>query len=161
MHLFRLAGASTPNGGERVKTMKRLSMIASAFALVALLTMQASAKEITIRGHLEQTVEAGGWLIISDTDEMTTKYLLLNSQRFKNASWFRKGAQVEATGETRPDAVTIYQEGVPFQARTIAPLGSKGNEAAKSKRRANRTRARAKAVRPFVPLKRGRLRHRS
>ena len=141
--------------------MKRLSMIASAFALIALLTMQTSAKEITIRGHLEQTVEAGGWLIISDTDEMTTKYLLLNSQRFKNASWFRKGAQVEATGETRPGAVTIYQEGVPFEARTIAPLASKGNEAASDRRQASKPGARAKAVRSSAPSKRGRPRHKS
>jgi hypothetical protein len=141
--------------------MKRLSMMASAFAFVALLTIQASAKEITIRGHLEQTVEAGGWLIISDTDELTTKYLLLNSQRFKNASWFRKGAQVEATGEPKPDAVTIYQEGIPFEARTIAPIGSKGNETARDNQRVNRPRARAKAVRSFTPSKRKRPRHRS
>lgn len=109
--------------------MKRLLMIASTFALVAVLTVQASSKEITLRGHLEQTVEAGGWLIIADTDEKTDKYLLLNSQRFRNETWFRKGAQVEATGETKPDAITVYQEGIPFEARTMRPIGSKGNEA--------------------------------
>ena len=109
--------------------MKRLLMIASMFALVAVLTVQASAKEITVRGHLEQTVEAGGWLIIADTDEKTDKYLLLNPQRFRKESWFRKGAQVEATGETRPDAITMYQEGIPFEARTMRPIGSKASEA--------------------------------
>lgn len=108
--------------------MKRLLMIASMFALVAVLTVQASAKEITVRGHLEQTVEAGGWLIIADTDERTDKYLLLNPQRFRKESWFHKGAQVEATGETKPDAITVYQEGIPFEARTMRSIGSKVNK---------------------------------
>jgi homoaconitase/3-isopropylmalate dehydratase large subunit len=141
--------------------MKRLSMIASTSALVALLMIQASAKEITVRGHLEPTVEAGGWLIVSDTDEMTTKYLLLNSQRFKNESWFREGAQVEATGETKPDAVTIYQQGIPFEARTMSPIESKGNEIVNDKRLTRRPRARTKVVRLLAPSKRRRPRHRS
>jgi uncharacterized protein YggE len=119
--------------------MKRVSMIASAFALIALLTIQASAKEITVRGHLERTVEAGGWLIIADTDEKTDKYLLLNSQRFQNESWFGAGAQVEATGETKPDAITIYQEGIPFEARLLRPVGGQGgSSAAGSTRRPTR-----------------------
>jgi hypothetical protein len=109
--------------------MKRLLMIASMFALVAVLTLQASAKEITVRGHLEKTVEAGGWLIIADTDERTDKYLLLNPQRFRKESWFRAGAQVEVTGEIKPDAVTIYQQGIPFEARTMRSIGNKRNEA--------------------------------
>jgi hypothetical protein len=161
VHLSRLTGASTLNEGEREKMMKRLSMIASTSALVALLTMQASAKEITVRGHLEQTVEAGGWLIITDTDERTDKYLLLNAQRFKNESWFRRGAQVEATGETRPDAVTVYQQGIPFEARTMGPIGSKRNEAARGNRRARRPGARTKVVRSHPPSKRRRPRHKS
>ena len=94
-------------------------MMTSLCALLALLTLQASAQEITIRGHLERTVEAGGWLIIADVDETTTKYLLLNSQRFQKKSWFRTGASVEMTGEIKRDAVTIYQEGVPFKARIM------------------------------------------
>jgi hypothetical protein len=100
-------------------------MIASAFSLLVVLTVQASTKEITLRGHLEQTVEAGGWLIIADTDERTDKYLLLNPQPFRNERWFRKGAQVEVTGEIKRDALTIYQEGIPFEARTMRPLGRK------------------------------------
>jgi len=94
-------------------------------ALTVLWTVQVSGQEITVRGRLARTVEAGGWLIISDTDEMTTKYLLLNPQRFRKSSWFRVGAQVEVTGQTKRDAITIYQEGVPFEARTMRPLGSK------------------------------------
>ncbi|HKC65783.1 MAG TPA: hypothetical protein VKB86_19225 [Pyrinomonadaceae bacterium] len=105
--------------------MKRLSMIVIWLALFAALTIQASTKEITIRGHLAQTVEAGGWLVIVDTDETTTKYLLLNPRRFQNKSWFRAGAMVEVTGETKPDAVTIYQEGIPFEARTMRAIEGK------------------------------------
>jgi hypothetical protein len=103
--------------------VKRLSILAGTFMLLSLLTIQASAKEITVRGQLARTVEAGGWLIIADTDEQTTKYLLLNSRRFQKEKWFHAGAQVEATGETVPDAMTIYQEGVPFEARSLKPIG--------------------------------------
>ncbi|PYS46817.1 MAG: hypothetical protein DMF68_17905 [Acidobacteria bacterium] len=105
--------------------MKRLSMIAIVLALFAALTIQASTKEMTIRGHLAQTVEAGGWLVIVDTDEKTTKYLLLNARRFQNKSWFRVGATVEVTGEPKPDAVTIYQEGIPFEARMMRAIEGK------------------------------------
>jgi len=103
-------------------------MMMSLIALLALLTIQASAQEITIRGHLERTVEAGGWLIISDTDETTTKYLLLNAKQFEKKSWFRTGAYLEATGEIRRDAVTIYQEGIPFEARAMRRLKIKNEK---------------------------------
>ena len=103
-------------------------MIACVLALVTLLTAQASAQKITIRGRLAQTVEAGGWLIIEETDERTTKYLLLNPQRFQHKSWFGVGATVEVTGEVRRDAVTIYQEGVPFAARSMRPLRIKNSK---------------------------------
>ena len=109
-------------------------MTAGALALAAFFTMQVAAKEITVRGHLGQTVEAGGWLIIAGTDEKTTKYLLLNARRFQNESWFRTGAEVEASGETKPDAMTIYQEGTPFEARTMRPVGGQTNEATSGKR---------------------------
>jgi len=114
--------------------MKRLSMIAGAFALMALFTIQATAKEITVRGHLGQTVEAGGWLIIAETDGQTTKYLLLNARRFQNENWFRAGTEVEATGETKPDTMTIYQEGTPFEARIMRPAGGQTSQAASGKR---------------------------
>ena len=110
--------------------LRRLAMMMSLIALLAVLTIQASAQEITIRGHLERTVEAGGWLIISDTDETTTKYLLLNAKQFEKKSWFRAGAYIEATGEVKRDTVTIYQEGVPFKARAMQRLKTKN---AKSK----------------------------
>ena len=76
-------------------------------------------KEITVEGRLARTVEAGGWLIVADYG----KYLILNSRQFQSEPWFREGATVEATGEARQDAVTIYQEGMPFQARTMRVRG--------------------------------------
>lgn len=119
--------------------MKRFSMIASLLALAALFTIQASAAEITLRGRLGRTVEPGGWLILVDMkDTAKSKYLLLNAQRFQNESWFRAGTEVEATGETQPDAMTIYQEGIPFEARTLRSIGSQGNEAAASGKRPTR-----------------------
>ncbi len=115
--------------------MKRLSIIMSVLALLAIFTIQASAAEITVRGHLGRTVEPGGWLILVDTrDTAKSKYLLLNAQRFQNESWFRAGTEVEAMGETKPDVMTIYQEGIPFEARTLRSIGSQGNEAQIGKR---------------------------
>lgn len=107
--------------------MRRLLIVLSfccAFIWMAgaLATGRGTDKKITIRGHLEQTVEAGGWLIVADTDERTDKYLLLNPKRFQKESWFRVGAQVEVTGIVKRDAVTIYQEGIPFEAHTMRPL---------------------------------------
>lgn len=112
---------------------KWLLTITSAVALVALLSVHASAKEITVRGQLAQTVEAGGWLIVARTGGKTDKYLLLNADRFKSESWFRAGAQVEATGEIKDDVMTIYQEGVPFEARTLRQVASKRTIASSKK----------------------------
>lgn len=98
------------------------------FALVVLCTAQAFAREITVRGRLARTVEAGGWVIQTDAQ----KYLILNSQRFQNESWFHEGTNVEATGETKADAITIYQEGIPFEVRAMRPFdeGSRSGDAA-------------------------------
>ncbi len=96
---------------------KRISAILCALALISLLTTQTFAKEITVRGRLQKTVEAGGWLIATDGE----KYLILNATKFQSQSWFKEGSEVEAAGETKPEAVTIYMEGVPFEARTMRP----------------------------------------
>jgi uncharacterized protein YggE len=99
--------------------MKKLLLtMTGVFALVLLFTAQAFAVEITVRGKLAHTVEAGGWLIVTDSQ----KYLVLNAQRFQNESWFREGATVEAMGETRPDVVTTQMEGTPFEARVLRPF---------------------------------------
>src|SRR6185436_12310363 len=97
---------------------KKLFTILSVAMLFAVLSTQVFAKEVTIRGRLQRTVEAGGWLIASNDE----KFLILNAQRFQNESWFAESAQVEATGQTKSGVVTTYQEGTPFEARTMAPL---------------------------------------
>lgn len=93
-------------------------------ALFAFTSVGAFAKEETVRGKLQRTVESGGWLIVS----LNQKYLLLNSQRFQNQDWFREANEVEAVGETR-DAVSIYMEGTPFEVKTMRPVSSSGSTA--------------------------------
>lgn len=94
-------------------------------ALLALFTMQAFAKDITIRGRLQRTVEPGGWIISAGSQ----KYLILNAQRFQSEKWFAEANEVEAVGETK-DVMTTYMEGTPFEVRTMRPLagGGSGNQ---------------------------------
>ncbi|HWS56799.1 MAG TPA: SIMPL domain-containing protein [Pyrinomonadaceae bacterium] len=93
------------------------------FALALLLAPLAAAQEsergksLTVEGNLARTVEAGGWLVNTGS----TKYLILNAQRFRGEAWFREGTAVVAEGETKPDVMTSHQEGVPFEARTMRP----------------------------------------
>jgi uncharacterized protein len=99
--------------------------------LVLALTLGASAaaqgrgERLTVEGRLGRTVEPGGWLI----NASARKYLILNADRFSGESWFREGAAVVAEGETKPDVVTTFQEGVPFEARTMRPRGGEGSGA--------------------------------
>jgi len=104
-------------------TRRSLRPILGAVALVALLATQVFAKEITVRGRLQKTVEAGGWLVASGD----RKYLILNAQRFQNEQWFAEGTEVEAAGETKAGVVTIYMEGTPFEVRTMRPLAESGS----------------------------------
>lgn len=103
----------------------KLITISSALALVVLLSTQVFAKEITVRGRLQPTVEAGGWIITSGDQ----KYLILNAQRFQNEKWFTESNEVEAIGETKSGVVTIYMEGTPFEVRTMRPLAEGGSGA--------------------------------
>jgi uncharacterized protein YggE len=103
---------------------RRVITILAAMAFVALFATLVAAKEVTVQGRLQRTVEAGGWLIASGNQ----KYLILNAQRFQNEQWFAEGNEVESVGDTRPGVVTTYMEGTPFEARTMRPLaqGSAG-----------------------------------
>jgi uncharacterized protein YggE len=92
-------------------------------ALLALLATQVFAKEITVRGRLQKTVEAGGWVITAGNQ----KYLILNPQRFQNEKWFAAATEVEAVGETKAGVMTIYMEGTPFEVRTMRPLADGGS----------------------------------
>ncbi|MEP6569045.1 MAG: SIMPL domain-containing protein [Acidobacteriota bacterium] len=106
---------------------RKLITILGVIALGALFTTQAFAKEITIQGRLQRTVEAGGWVITAGDRQ----YLILNAQRFQNEKWFVESSEVEATGEIKSDVMTTQMQGTPFEARTMrpfAPGGSGGNQ---------------------------------
>jgi len=102
--------------------MRRLLNVTSAIALIFVLTGVTFAKEITIRGRLQKTVEAGGWLVVANNG----KYLILNARQFQNEKWFKESAEVEAVGETK-DVMTTFMEGTPFEARTMRPFDQSGS----------------------------------
>lgn len=92
----------------------------STAGVVALLLASATimhAKEITVRGKLQKTVEAGGWLIAASD----AKYLILNAKNFQSNSWFKESTNVEAVGETK-DVMTTFMEGTPFEAKSMQPV---------------------------------------
>lgn len=106
---------------------KKLITLMGAVTLIALLSISVIAKEITVQGRLQKTVEAGGWLVVSGNH----KYLVLNPQRFQSEAWFAETAEVEVVGETKSDVMTIYQEGTPFQVRTMRPFVQGGSDASR------------------------------
>ena len=65
--------------------MKRLLLITTVMAVILGTATVLHAKEITVRGKLQKTVEAGGWLIVSGD----TKYLILNPKNFESNDWFK------------------------------------------------------------------------
>jgi uncharacterized protein YggE len=96
--------------------MKRLTLITATLTLVLSAATVLHAKEITVRGKLQKSVESGGWLIAGET-----KYLILNPKDFQSNSWFKEGTNVEAVGETK-EVMTIYMEGTPFEAKSMRPI---------------------------------------
>jgi hypothetical protein len=96
--------------------IRRVFVVLGALALFTILSSPCLAKEITVRGKLQKTVEAGGWLIVAGKQ----RYLILNPQKFQNEKWFREGTEVEATGETKK-VMTIYMEGTPFEVTALRP----------------------------------------
>jgi uncharacterized protein YggE len=101
----------------------KLITISGSLVLLLALTAQVFAKELTVRGRLQRTVEAGGWVINAGSQ----KYLILNAQRFQNEKWFAESNEVEAVGETKSGVITIYMEGTPFEVRTMRPLAESGS----------------------------------
>jgi len=97
--------------------MKRLFPIVGVMVLVLGTVTILHAKEITIQGKLQKTVEAGGWLIAT----RDKKYLLLNAKSFQSNDWFKESAHVEAVGETK-DVMTTFMEGTPFEAKSLRPI---------------------------------------
>jgi len=88
----------------------------SVLALVLGAVTILQAKEITVRGKLQKTVEAGGWLIVAGD----TKYLILNAANFQKNDWFKESTNVEAVGEVK-EVMTTFMEGTPFEVKTMQP----------------------------------------
>jgi len=107
---------------------RKLITVLGALALVALFTAQVFAKELTVQGRLQKTVEPGGWIIAA----VNQKYLILNSRQFLNEKWFAEGNEIESSGETKPDVMTTFMEGTPFEVRTMRPLAQGGSGASQS-----------------------------
>ena len=104
--------------------MKNLKITGGVWCLILMMLMtskavaaQSQPQSLTIRGRLARTVEATGWVINDPKD----KYLLLNFRRFQNEAWFREGAEVEATGETKPGTITIYKKAHRLKPARCAP----------------------------------------
>ena len=97
--------------------MKRLLLMTGVMAFLLSAATVLNAKEITVRGKLQKTVEAGGWLIAASD----TKYLILNARNFQQNAWFKESTKVEAVGETK-DVMTTFMEGTPFEAKSMQPL---------------------------------------
>jgi len=96
--------------------MKRLLFITSVLALMLGAATVLQAKEITVRGKLQKTVESGGWLIVAGD----TKYLILNPANFQKNDWFKESTNVEAVGEVK-EVMTAFMEGTPFEVKTMQP----------------------------------------
>ena len=101
--------------------MKRLLLMTGVIAVVLSAATILHAKEITVRGKLQKTVEAGGWLVV----ERDAKYLILNSKDYTKHDWFKEGTNVEAIGETK-DVMTTFMEGTPFEAKSMKPIDQAG-----------------------------------
>jgi uncharacterized protein YggE len=97
--------------------MKRLILITSVMAVILATATVLHAKEITVRGKLQKTVEAGGWLIVASD----TKYLILNPKNFQSNGWFKESTNVEAVGEVK-EVVTSFMEGTPFEVKSMQPV---------------------------------------
>jgi len=116
--------------------MRRLLLITGTIALVLAAASTLVAKEITVEGRLQKTVESGGWLIASGK----SKYLILNARNFQNESCFKESTEVEAVGNTKPDVVTTYMEGTPFEVSRMQPIEQKqtGTDASSDSRHLTR-----------------------
>jgi uncharacterized protein YggE len=97
--------------------MRRTLLTAGVVALLLASATIMHAKEITVRGKLQKTVEAGGWLIAASD----AKYLILNAKNFQSNGWFKESTNVEAVGETK-DVMTTFMEGTPFEAKSMQPV---------------------------------------
>src|SRR5215510_5489065 len=110
--------------------MKRL-LIIMALMLGAATILQA--KEITVRGKLQKTVESGGWLIVA----RDAKYLILNPRNFQSNAWFKESTNVEAVGEVK-EVMTTFMEGTPFEVKSMQPVDQAAATPSQDNRRLTR-----------------------
>lgn len=96
--------------------MKRLPLITCVLAVILGAATVLKAEEITVRGKLQKTVEAGGWLIVNKDN----KYLILNARGFQSNAWFKESTNVEAVGEVK-EVMTTFMEGTPFEVKSMKP----------------------------------------
>lgn len=108
------------------RLMKRILLQFCVISILLCSAIALQAKEITVRGHLQKTVEPGGWVIST----AKAKYLILNARDFQSNSWFKESALVEAVGEEKPDVVTTYMEGTPFEVRSMRLVEQSSNSGA-------------------------------
>lgn len=113
--------------------MKRLQLITSVLAVILGTAAVLHAKEITVHGKLQKTVEAGGWLIVASD----AKYLILNSKNFQGNAWFKESTNVEALGEVK-EVMTTAMEGIPFEVKSMQPVDKDGQAVATPGRDDNR-----------------------
>src|SRR5215813_6704772 len=113
--------------------MKRLLFITGAIALMLGAATILQAKEITVRGKLQKTVESGGWLIVASD----TKYLILNPRGFQSNAWFKESTNVEAVGEVK-EVMTTFMEGTPFEVKSMKPVDQAAATPGQDNRRVTR-----------------------
>src|SRR6185436_985714 len=97
--------------------MKRTLTLTGVVAIILAVATVLHAKDITVRGKLQKTVEAGGWLIVGGD----AKYLILNAKNYQSNAWFKESTNVEAVGETK-DVMTTFMEGTPFEVKSMQPV---------------------------------------
>ena len=98
--------------------MKRLILMTGVIAVVLSAATILHAEEITVRGKLQKTVEAGGWLVVERDAKVSNSEL---KRLYQKHAWFKEGTNVEAVGETK-DVMTTFMEGTPFEAKSIKPI---------------------------------------
>lgn len=82
-----------------------------------------TAEPITVRGILQPTVEAGGWMLTTGG----ARYVLMELDETVTRNWFRPGADVRVTGTVHENMITVYMEGTPLVVRDIQPTGAGGD----------------------------------
>src|SRR6185503_10655516 len=82
---FQLSLGCEILGPRRGEIMRRTLTLTGVVAFILAAATILHAKEITVRGKLQKTVEAGGWLIVGND----AKYLILNAKNYQSNAWLK------------------------------------------------------------------------